>query len=246
MARIRSVKPEACHSEDLAHLSDAAERTFVRLWTHADDEGRGKDNPKLLKAALFPLNDEKTPQVVHDLMQELADAGLVVRYCVRGRRYFCIPTFTDHQSPRHPTPSKFPGPEEADDSLPAIGGTSTAGRRKPHAVVGVGVGGGDVGVDVDAEFETFWQAYPKRDGKKVGKQATRMLFRKLTAAERERALTGARNLAASGRMPKDPERFLKRDRAGVWLFDEWQEQVGVTPLRQSPAMDEHGTFPAEM
>lgn len=141
MARIRSIKPEVCTSFTMCILSDAAERAFTRLWTHADDEGRGIDNPKLIKAAIFPLNDEKTEAVISAILDELEDAGFLIRYEVDGRRFFEIPNFGVHQKPRHPVPSKFPPPN---------GRSSTAGRRSsaavggsPPAVVVVGDGGGD-------------------------------------------------------------------------------------------------------
>lgn len=111
MARIRSIYPSTCTSFEMAVLSDAAERTFFRLLTHADDQGRGIDHPKLLKAALFPLNDEKTDQVVDDLMTELEAAGRVIRYQVLGARFFEVVNFGEHQKPKHPQPSKIPAPD---------------------------------------------------------------------------------------------------------------------------------------
>lgn len=131
MARIRSIKPEVCTSFSMAILSDGAERTFTRLWTHADDEGRGIDHPKLIKAAIYPLNDEKTERKVAALLDELAAAGFLWRYEVDGRRYFQVVNFGEHQKPRHPTPSKFPPPPPDFDPTTTNGGRATADRRKP-------------------------------------------------------------------------------------------------------------------
>lgn len=75
----------------------------------------------------------------------------------------------------------------------------------------------------DSQFDAFWAAYPRRDGKKLGKDKSRQLFNRLTASERERALIGVRNYAASGQRAKDPERFLRKDTAGAFPFDDWQE-----------------------
>jgi hypothetical protein len=92
--------------------------------------------------------------------------------------------------------------------------------------------------DVDREgaerqfLEEFWPAYPARDGKKVGKKAALVEWHKLTEAERARALIGARHLAASGRLPKDPERFLRRDKGGARPFEEWQ--TPATPNGAAP------------
>lgn len=115
MARIRSVKPELCTSETMAEVSAEAERTFVRLWTHCDDEGRCKDNPKLLKAALFPLHDDVTVADVNAHLWELSDRGLIVRYSVNGETFLHVPSWHDHQKPQKRQPSKLPPPEAADD-----------------------------------------------------------------------------------------------------------------------------------
>lgn len=115
MARIRSVKPELCTSETMAEVSAEAERTFVRLWTHCDDEGRCKDNPKLLKAALFPLHDDVTVADVDAHLWELSDLGLIVRYSVAGDPFLHVPSWHDHQKPQKRQPSKLPAPDSADE-----------------------------------------------------------------------------------------------------------------------------------
>ena len=147
MPRIRSIHPDACDSEKLSELSDSAERTFFRLLTHTDDDGRGEDRPKLLAAKLYPLHDGKDAGTVNADLDELQTVGLLTRYCVNGKRYYTIPTFRDWQNPRHPTASKLPSPDEADPetngSSTAKRGRATAKRRKAPAGVGGGVGEGE-------------------------------------------------------------------------------------------------------
>lgn len=153
MARIRSVKPELCTSETMAEVSAVAERTFVRLWTHCDDEGRCKDNPKLLKAALFPLHDDVTTADVDAHLWELSDRGLIVRYSIAGDPYLHVPSWHDHQKPQKRQTSKLPGPEGADEQ--AIQAESRSGTRLLPEGYGPVVEGssrgvvvGDVGVGV--------------------------------------------------------------------------------------------------
>jgi hypothetical protein len=112
--RIRSVHPDICDDEVLAEVSAYAERTFVRLWTHLDDEGRGKDNAKLWKGKLYPLHDDVTPDRVERDLAELEACGLILRYEVDGKRLLCCKasTWAKFQRPQHPTPSKIPGPHE--------------------------------------------------------------------------------------------------------------------------------------
>jgi hypothetical protein len=114
VARIRSVHPDICTDETLAGVTAHAERTFVRLWTHCDDEGRCVDNAKLIKAALYPLHDEMTAaQVDHDL-NELASKGLIWRYQSDGKSLISAkPSAWRHwQKPKHPQPSKLPAPPD--------------------------------------------------------------------------------------------------------------------------------------
>ena len=108
MARIRTIKPAFFQSITLAGLSLAAERHFAGLFTYADDEGRGQDEARLLKAALWPLRDEMTTPKVERLMVELAEASLITRYSVEGRCFFEINGWGEHQRINRPTPSKFP------------------------------------------------------------------------------------------------------------------------------------------
>lgn len=112
MARIRSVHPAICEDETLADVSAEAERTFVRLWTHLDDEGRCLDNARLIRAALYPLHDLTDGDVEADL-EELASAGLLIRYEAAGRCYLSAKpgSWVEWQKPRHKYPSKHPDPE---------------------------------------------------------------------------------------------------------------------------------------
>jgi len=155
MARIRSVKPELCTSETMAEVSAVAERTFIRLWTHCDDEGRCKDNPKLLKAALFPLHDDVTTADVDAHLWELSDCGLIVRYSIDGDPYLHVPSWHEHQKPQKRQVSKLPAPEGADDQpTQHQSRTTTRPLPEPYGPVvegrGRGVVAGDVEVDTSA------------------------------------------------------------------------------------------------
>ncbi len=109
MARIRSIKPGFFTSEDVSELPLRARLTWIGLWTHCDDQGRAKDNVKLIKAAVWPLDDVSLREVEDDLAT-LAAHGRIVRYEVDGRRYLVVVNWHDHQKPNRPTPSKLPAP----------------------------------------------------------------------------------------------------------------------------------------
>ena len=118
MARIRSVHPDICLSATMADLSARYERTFVRLWTHCDDHGRCVDNSRLIKAAIYPLLDAMTPDVLDEELRVLSDAGLILRYEVAGKRLIQVVSWDEFQHPNRPKDSKFPAPSV---SLHALG-----------------------------------------------------------------------------------------------------------------------------
>lgn len=74
------------------------------------------------------------------------------------------------------------------------------------------------------KFEEFWQAYPQRNGKRLGKQATLTIFthKQLHSEQFQELLMATKNYANSKMArtgyAKDPERFLRN---GYW--QDWIE-----------------------
>lgn len=150
MARMRTLKPAFASSEAIAALTIPCRLHFAMLWTYADDEGRGLDNPRLIKAAIWPLDDDVTYDAVDAWQAELARNGRIVRYEADGRRYFEIANFAEHQRPQKPQESKYPAPAHGVILDASGSGTRTVRDADgtppaplPPVVVGVGV---DVGV----------------------------------------------------------------------------------------------------
>lgn len=170
MARIRSVRPDYFTDEGIVELSRDARLHNIGLWTVADDEGRGLDNPKLLKGAIWALDDEVTPSMVEGWQAELEAGGHLLRYEVAGRRYFQVVAFRTFQKPQKPQPSKLPEPPTPvalrDESCSATGVVAYSSATSPVALppaetdgesvrvalrdVGVGVG---VEVDVEEDVD---------------------------------------------------------------------------------------------
>lgn len=109
MARIRSIKPSFFRSEDVSALPLRARLTWIGLWTHCDDAGRTKDNVRLIKGDIWPL-DEVSLKDIEDDLETLAAQGRIVRYEVDGKRYLEITNWRDHQAIQKPTESKLPPP----------------------------------------------------------------------------------------------------------------------------------------
>ncbi len=110
MARIRTIKPEYFRSPSLARCSFAARLTFAGLWCEADDAGRGVADPRLIKGAIWALDDGVLPDDVEDHLVELEKEHIVL-YEVSGKRYFAILNWEDHQSAAfRRSEAKYPAP----------------------------------------------------------------------------------------------------------------------------------------
>ena len=110
--RIRTIKPAFWTSETVAGLPDDTHRlAFIGLWNYVDDFGVGPANPKLIKAALFPLTDHTLEQIA-GVLEVLDEAGMIRLWVgPDGRRYLHIPSWGEHQvishkakKSVHPTP----------------------------------------------------------------------------------------------------------------------------------------------
>lgn len=157
MARIRTVKPEFFTSEDIVSLSPLARLLYIAVWCEADKEGRLAWKPMTFKLRYFPGDNCD----IQAMCKEIVDAGLVVLY---GEGFAVVPSFKAHQ---------HINPRESDSQLPEpVAITTRKARvttRQPRdgdAQVGR-EGKGKEGKEDDASaFDTFWNAYPKKEAKK--------------------------------------------------------------------------------
>jgi hypothetical protein len=117
MARIRTIKPEFFTSLTIADLTPEQRLTFIGLWTHADDAGRCVDDPRLIKAALWPLDDRTAADIEIDL-KALSESSLITRYVLNRKRYLAVTNWDEHQRINRPTESKLPAPEDGDPTPP--------------------------------------------------------------------------------------------------------------------------------
>lgn len=123
MARIRSIKPEFFKSEDVSALPFRARLTWIGIWTQCDDQGRTKDNVKLIKADVWPLDPVSLADIEEDLTT-LASHGRIARYEVDGRAYLEITNWGDHQRISNPSKPKHPAPLSTGEA-----------SRRPHVAL---------------------------------------------------------------------------------------------------------------
>lgn len=130
MARIRTLKPSFWTDEKLTQLSRDVRLTFLGLISHADDSGRLKGDPRLIKAAIYPLDDDITADSVKEHLRHLARAGLIVRYTAGQFAFIELPNFTRHQQINKARASEIPPPPEAENTAREESGSTPGGIRE--------------------------------------------------------------------------------------------------------------------
>lgn len=220
MARIRSVHPDLCVSETMAELSADLERTFVRLWTHCDDEGRCVDNARLIKAAIYPLHDAMTPVRVEKDLVALQQVGLIVRYVAEGVSVVQVCSWGEYQHPQRATASKLPPFTAAAGVLRE---SSASPPRALNAGVGEGEGEGEVvgeeaGGDIRRVFEA-WAEATERSKARLTDERRKRIRRALTDYPLEDVIDAVRGVALSPFHCGQNERHTRYDDIDVILRD---------------------------
>jgi hypothetical protein len=220
MARIRTIKPDAFTSDSLSSVPRGVRWTFAGLWTYFDDSGRGRDDVRLIKAALYPLDDEVSLTVLADDLNQLIAVGCVCRYEAAGKSYLHVPEW-NHQKISHPTPSKLPScsghdpepfvkPPEEFVKPPEPLRPERKGKEQGKE------GKGTRATSSDPLFDEFWQAYPRKTDKGNARKAWDKAIKKTAART---IILAAAALAAS----KPDLKFTAHP--STWLNGErWDDQ----------------------
>jgi hypothetical protein len=98
MGRIRTIKPEFFTSRSLSRVSIPARLTYAGLWTQADDCGRGVADVRILKGAIWPLEDDVQQADIQRHLQELVSTGHLYVYDVGGDLFFEVIGWVKHQA----------------------------------------------------------------------------------------------------------------------------------------------------
>ena len=224
MPRSRMIKPEFLDDEKLASISRDARLTFIGMWIHSDDYGVVKGHPSWLKNKIFPYEDIRLSDF-QKWLTELESLLCIVPFQIDSEKYFYIRTFTKHQTINRPSQQRNPEPPLSildslrDDSLNTHGvltdetETETETETKKTSAPDP---------SFNSFFDDFWNTYPGRNGKKIGKDQCREYCKRFKNGEREQILTGVKNYASSRQavegFAKDPIRFLKHK-----AWNDWQE-----------------------
>jgi len=80
----------------------------------ADDAGRLNCDADQLRALTWAYDRKIRVADVESAIQRLMGLGLIRLYTVNDIRYAAFPSWSDHQHPKYPTPSKLPAPPDTD------------------------------------------------------------------------------------------------------------------------------------
>jgi len=99
--------PDIFTDELLMDLDIELKWTAIGLRMNADDHGRESANPRLVAAAVWPLDSSKTSAVIEDHLLALDYAGYIGLYNVDGRTYYAL---ADWPAVSHAARSRLPAP----------------------------------------------------------------------------------------------------------------------------------------
>lgn len=116
MASRRMIDPAFWQSESLMELDYRQRLLFIGLISNADDQGRLKGNPKLVKAMVFPFDDIAADEVEADL-NELETVECIAIYRVGSKTCIQVLNWWSYQHPQWAYPSELPPMEGWRDQL---------------------------------------------------------------------------------------------------------------------------------
>lgn len=213
----RIIKESICTSDSVDQLGWFEEVLFYRLIVNCDDFGRFDGRTAVIKNRLFPLKENLTLKNVEAAINKLARVGLITLYESDGKPFLFLPTWNEHQNVRAKK-SKFPEPEnicaqmKSDDCNCARNPIQSESNpiRNPNT---------NTRETRESEFERFWSAYPRKEGK----QKARSAFEKVTVPL-STLLDAIEQQKKSAQWCKDNGQFIPHP--ATWLNGKrWEDQL---------------------
>jgi len=103
------IDPAFWQSESVARLPVAVRYFFIGLFSNADDQGRMKAHPALLRSTLYPYDDIDLHEI--ETMLEWLCNDFIIVYEADSKEYLQILNWWKYQRPRWAWPSDHPAPE---------------------------------------------------------------------------------------------------------------------------------------
>ena len=246
MPRIRAVKPEFFRSPDVAAVEPLCRLFYQALWCWADDFGVGETNINGLLGFAFPDDDQiydselrtfraVSAQDVRTFCADCAHHFSVTFYIVRGRHYYQVQNWQQHQRfEKREARRQYPPPDDP-DAVPDLQFQESAqcGAKSAQKVRKTRAGTGEQGTGEQGnrgtgeeqtratalrtpatpqDFDAFWATYPRRRDKRKAEKAYSAALKR---ADPDTILEGARRYAEDpnreDRYTKYPEGWLNGD-----------------------------------
>jgi hypothetical protein len=165
MARSRNIKPGFCQNEYLVDLPVETRLLFALLPMFADRDGRLEDRPKKIKMQVFPADSFD----LNPMLQDLHDAGFILRYTSGDDKYIQVVNFMKHQNPHiKEQPSTIPAPDKHQTST--VQEPTKAVACPADSLLPLTDSLQDTCATTGSRFNEWWKEYPKKVGKKTCKE----------------------------------------------------------------------------
>ena len=187
MPRYRRIKPEYWSDDKVIELTHSARLFFIGLWNFADDTGVHKNNPRQLKAEIFPADDISIDDV-QDILRMLNECSLIAYN--DDQTLIRIKGFLSHQKIDRPQPSKYTFVEGQGGQFVEH---STNNRRpivntSKLSKVKISKDKLKESGQIQEQFDLLWIRYPK----KVKKARCLRVFKGLSKTKREACIKGVK------------------------------------------------------
>lgn len=183
--RIRSIKPEFWRSDDITELEWDDRLIFIGLWSYVDDNGVGMDKLASIAADLFAGDIERdsseTFARVSRGLQNLSEAGRIVRYTVSGKQYLEVVNWEKHQRIDKPNKARYPRNDAENavirDTLATPSRESSDWNRGTEEQRNRGTeevktsSKPPASTPTPSLFDQFWEWYPRKVGKDAARKA---------------------------------------------------------------------------
>jgi hypothetical protein len=227
-------------SGQIAKLTKPARLLYIGTITIADDDGRFKANPSLLRSKVFPLDDDVKIADVTTWLKEIIDVGLIVVYTVGFDEYAFHPNWTRYQTLRADRKKDSLIPPPSDDNQvstecqPDVGQVTAEGKVSKVSKDKVSK------AKIGELFESFWVEYPNKTAKKKALEKFTVVFKELQEGDADillgEILAGLGRAKKSPQWTKDSGQYIPHPT--TWLNQErWRDEGTVAPLKTGGSSD---------
>lgn len=232
----RFIKESCRSSKNLDRLSDFEERLFWRLITTADDYGRFLACPELVRSTCFPYRSISV-QTINKALLGLQHHHLVTLYRVDDRQYGEFLTFEKHQGKPRSRKSKYPNRldyfVQADASTCMQIHADVPGHPDTDTDTDLNSSSLKIKNAQDEDFIKFWEAYPRKVGKKDARRAWDKATDKPSCEELLRAIEDQKK---SEQWLKDGGQYIPHP--STWLnHGRWADVMQVSLSQADPCKE---------